>query len=245
MFIVLELLYNGINKSKIHNYTMYVFASKDEYFSNKLFHQLNNKYEGKLFFVKTKKELKDKLEENPEKIFFFHWSYIVKKEVCDKYVCINLHTSNLPYGKGGSPLQNQILDKVYFSRVNAIRMSEKVDAGPIYCSHPVTLQGSLFDIWNVITKVSFILISKIIDNPDMIPVEQKVIEDEIIYKRRKINEITPKECNDLEDFYDRVRMLDGPSYPNTYIVHGDFKIDLTRAQFDGEKILCDAIISKK
>jgi len=224
---------------------MYIFASKDDYFSNKLFQQLNNKYKGILFFVKTKKELTDKLNENPEKIFFFHWSYIVKKEICDNYVCINLHTSNLPYGKGGSPLQNQILDKVYVSRVNAIRMTDKVDAGPIYCSQPVTLQGTLFDIWNVITKVSFNLISKIIDNPDIVPEEQKHIENEVIYKRRKLNELKEDSCANLEEFYDCIRMLDGPSYPSSYITHGNFKIDLTRAKFDGEKILCDAIIGIK
>jgi len=223
---------------------MYIFASKDDYFSNNLFQQLNKKY-GNIYFVKTKKELREKLEENPEKIFFFHWSYIVKKEVCDKYVCINLHTSNLPYGKGGSPLQNQILDKIYSSKVNAIRMSENVDAGPIYCSHPVTLQGTLFDIWNVITNISFILISNIIDNPNMEPKEQKVIENEVIYKRRKNNELKDDSCTNLEKLYDCIRMLDGPAYPNSYITHGNFRIEFTRAQFNGENILCDAIITSK
>ena len=44
----------------------------------------------------------------PDWVFFFHWSDIVPKEVYEKYKCAVIHTGNLPEGRGGSPLQNQI-----------------------------------------------------------------------------------------------------------------------------------------
>ena len=39
-----------------------------------------------------------------------------------------------------------------------------LDAGPIYCSQEVTLQGNLSDIWSMISHISFHLINNIIDN---------------------------------------------------------------------------------
>ena len=45
--------------------------------------------------MKSKNIPKDKKGFNklPEKIFFFHWSYIVPKEIYNNYECINSHSN--------------------------------------------------------------------------------------------------------------------------------------------------------
>ena len=59
------------------------------------------------FFKKINKKIIKKI--NPKIIFFIYWSKIVKEEIFDKYTCIQLHSSDLPKFKGGSPIQNQII----------------------------------------------------------------------------------------------------------------------------------------
>ena len=45
----------------------------------------------------------------PEKVFIPHWSYIIPESIWTVYPCIVFHMTDLPYGRGGSPLQNLIM----------------------------------------------------------------------------------------------------------------------------------------
>ena len=49
------------------------------------------------------------LFQKPDWIFFFHWPKKVPKEIFENNKCVILHTGNLPQGRGGTPIQNQIL----------------------------------------------------------------------------------------------------------------------------------------
>ena len=99
---------------------------------------------------------KDFLRYNsPDWVFFLHWSKIVPEEIYKNHRCVVLHTGNLPKGRGGTPIQNQILDGVIESKVNAIVMDKEIDSGDVYCSAPITLQGSLTDIWMSISDISY------------------------------------------------------------------------------------------
>jgi methionyl-tRNA formyltransferase len=222
---------------------MYILASKKNYFSINLFNKLNEIYDN-FIFISEKKELKDKINDiNPIRVFFLHWSFIVPKSIYNKFECINLHVGNLPKGKGGSPIQNQILEGITQSRVNALRMSDDgLDAGPIYCFEYVSLQGNLFDIWDTLSKVGFKLINNIIENN----VKPKKQEDNNfkVYKRRKNNNIPFDKEDELSKIYDFIRMLDSPYYPNPYLQIGNFKLEFNRANFNGEDILCDVKIKK-
>ena len=74
---------------------------KSEEFKKLYIHWINSKKDLNLSFL-------DKLK--PKFIFLPHWSWIIEKEIFSKYECIAFHTSPLPYGKGGSPIQNLIPD---------------------------------------------------------------------------------------------------------------------------------------
>jgi methionyl-tRNA formyltransferase len=222
----------------------YILFSKDNYFFQKLKEKLETNINQSWVFLTEKKY--DFIETKKPayiKIFFLHWNYIVPEHIFKNYECINIHTSNLPEGKGGSPIQNQIIDNIKHTRVNALKMTnDGLDAGPIYCSKNISLQGNIFDIWNIITETAYLLINEIINN-NLKPIEQeKSIEK--IYKRRKDNSIPFDEETNIEKIYDFIRMLDSNDYPDPYIIVNGYKLSFNRAKFNGKNILSDVIIEK-
>ena len=185
----------------------YLLAAKDNSWSNALNEKLNILLKNYNFDrVCTRKELNQYLKlNNPKKIFFFHWSYIVSFDIYDSYECIVFHTANLSDFRGGSPLQNQIIKNITHSQVNALKMVSEIDAGPIYCKKSITLQGTIYDIWHTITATAFLLIKEIIENPNLKPIEQE--GNVAFYNRLKKNNI-PFESDDLNAIYRFIQMLD-------------------------------------
>src|SRR4051812_7642954 len=41
----------------------------------------------------------------PRYIFFPHWSFVVPKAVLEAHECVCFHMTDVPFGRGGSPLQ--------------------------------------------------------------------------------------------------------------------------------------------
>lgn len=189
-------------------------------------------------------ELEEHLEElKPEWVFFLHWGYHIPPEVYNKFKCVTIHTSNLPYGKGGSPIQNQILDGIHFTHVNAIVTTDPMDSGDVYYSRPITLQGSLDDIWLTITDAAeSIIVDCIVHNPEPTPQLQPEVEPEV-YKRKKDNNLDL--AQDLEYIYDQIRMLDGEGYPNTILDIGRFRFEFSRAKMKENEIICDVKITQR
>ena len=91
-----------------------IACSKNWFVKNKFVRIfLKKKNKNKFIIISKKKDLNlsnlNKI--NPKIIFFPHWSHIVSEKIIIKYKCICFHTSPLPYGRGGSPIQNLILKK--------------------------------------------------------------------------------------------------------------------------------------
>ena len=70
----------------------------------KIFKEKNSQY--KVDIITNPQNLKLKRLENinPEYIFFPYWSWKITPEIYEKYQCIGFHITDLPYGRGGSPL---------------------------------------------------------------------------------------------------------------------------------------------
>ena len=137
----------------------------------------------------------------------------------------------MPYGRGGSPIQNLILNGYEFTPVCALKMISELDAGPIYGQINISLEGKLESIFKRINEAINKLIIKIIKN-QIIPLPQE--GEPHFFKRltEKNNEI-PKEIS-LGEIFDRVRMLDHEDYPNAYIVYGDNKLEFYNASLNNE-----------
>lgn len=194
-------------------------------------------------FIKRKEELTIETVDNfkPDYIFFPHWNWIVKKEIYEKYECVVFHTAPLPYGRGGSPIQNLIMEGIKASPVCAIKMTPKLDAGPIYASSNISLAGDLNSIFSRINDAVNELIVKI-SSEIPTPIEQ-------VGEPRTFKRLTPGDNEitaglKLEEIYDRIRMVDHPDYPRAFIMYGNIKIELCNALIDGDSMEATCLITK-
>ncbi len=181
---------------------------------------------------------------NPSYIFFAHWSWIVPEEIYNSFNCIVFHTAPLPYGRGGSPIQNLILKGFKSSPVCAIKMIKKVDAGPIYCSETISLEGNIVEIFGRIAEAIKNMIEKIVKTtPSITPKEQ--VGKSIIFKRLS------KEVNDLRNtsnkmqIYDLIRMTDGLDYPRAYLNLQGTLAEFSNARKEGEYITAEVKFKDK
>ena len=77
-----------------------------------LFNQLKSEFnDNEWLLIKKKSNFNLQLlnEFKPDKIFIPHWSYIIPEEIFNSFDCIVFHMTDLPFGRGGSPLQNLIV----------------------------------------------------------------------------------------------------------------------------------------
>lgn len=68
---------------------------------------------------------------------------IVPKEVIELFPggIVNLHPSLLPQYRGSAPVEQAILDSKSKTGVSVMRLSEKMDAGPVYAQKSIKLAG--------------------------------------------------------------------------------------------------------
>lgn len=163
----------------------------------------------------------------PKYIFFLHWHWKVPKKTLKTVECICFHMTDLPYGRGGSPLQNLILQGKQESQITAFKMTEEIDAGPIYLKRPVSLIGRAEDIYARVGILCWDMLNWIIAND---PVPQMQIGSPTIFDRRTPEQsILPKKVS-VASLYDFIRMLDAPDYPKAFLEYGNFKIEFSYAQ---------------
>lgn len=161
----------------------------------------------------------------PQYVFFPHWSWIIPEYIFQRFNCVVFHMTDLPYGRGGSPLQNLIMRNTYETKISALKVDDGVDTGKIYMKTPFSVGlGSAEEILRKASQVIFFeMIPQILlTNP--IPYSQSGKVK--IFKRRKPEESDIKKAllRSLDDWYDFVRMLDGEGYPNAFLKVGSFKV---------------------
>lgn len=216
-------------------------SSKKWFFLNKDVKKLIKKKNIYKITDKKKLNLKNISKINPTKIFFPHWSYRVPNKILKKFECICFHTAPLPYGRGGSPIQNLIIRKFKKAPVCAIKMTNKIDSGPIYLKKNISLNGSLNEIFERISDAVLFMITKIIKNK-IIPKHQP--GKPLYFKRISEKESIINQFEKLDSVYDKIRMLDSEEYPNAYFKFGNTIIKLQGAKNKRNYILCNAKIFK-
>lgn len=179
----------------------------------------------------------------PRFIFFPHWSWKIPAEITRRYECILFHMTDLPFGRGGTPLQNLISRGMERTVISAIRVTEEVDAGPIYLKHPLPLYGSAEEIYIQASRIIFEqMIPEILERrPSPIPQEGEVT----FFPRRTPVESDLGNIKDLQALYDHIRMLDAPGYPRAYLETDHLIVELSRASIHTGGIRADAWIRMK
>jgi methionyl-tRNA formyltransferase len=135
-----------------------------------------------------------------------------------------LHPSDLPNFRGGSPIQNQIINGVKKSAVTIFKINNIIDGGPIFKKKKLFLTGGINKIFNQIEKIGTNLTIEIIRGK--YKVRNQNLNNSIVFKRRspKDSEITLKEIKDKTGEYllNKIQMLEDP-YPNAFIKTKDNK----------------------
>lgn len=194
----------------------YIVASNKSW-NKQIYQKIISNYDGNWIYIESPEELTvDALRSyKPKAIFFLHWSFKVADAITNNYTCINFHMTDLPYGRGGSPLQHLILSGHKETVVTAFQMEKQLDAGPIYLKRPLSLEGNAKDIYVRCSKIAAEMIGEIITQ-NIQPVPQE--GNPIVFKRRNPTESeVPNKLEDLTQLYDFIRMLDAEGYPKAFI----------------------------
>lgn len=141
--------------------------------------------------------------------------------------------TDVPYGRGGSPLQNLIARGHRETVLTALRMTAEVDAGPVYMKRPLSLEGTAQDIFQRAAESSMGMIGEIIAHE---PSPTPQTGTPVFFKRRKPEQSEVPVDATPAAFYDHIRMLDAPGYPHAFLRHGSWVARFTDAQLDGDTI---------
>ncbi len=169
----------------------------------------------------------------PKYVFFPHWSWFVPSEILNEFNCVCFHMTDVPYGRGGSPLQNLIIRGHESTKLTALKMMDELDAGPVYLKCNMSLSGSAADVFNRSSSTTFDMIEDIVRN-ELSPKPQ--VGEVVKFTRR-----TPKQSEllselNLKTFYNTVRMLDAESYPRAYIKLGGLKLEFSDILNSGNEL---------
>jgi methionyl-tRNA formyltransferase len=178
----------------------------------------------------------------PDYIFFPHWSYLIPEEVYEQFNCVIFHMTDVPFGRGGSPLQNLIAREVYETKISALRCVKELDAGPVYLKKPLSLYGDAQEIYYRANNIMVEMMIEIASNK-LAPQPQQ--GEARVFKRRTSQESNIAELTNLEKVFDYIRMLDADGYPKAFLEFGNFRLEFSRASFKGDKIIADVEIKEK
>ena len=130
----------------------------------KMFHAVIKKYPGQWHLVDNPAgltvDLINKLQ--PRYVFFPHWSALVPQEVLDCVPCVCFHETDVPYGRGGSPVQNLIVRGHEKTKITALKMEAGLDTGPVYMKRPLSLLGTAEEIFVRASRIVADMILEII-----------------------------------------------------------------------------------
>ena len=173
----------------------------------------------------TPEELKESIKSDIDVIFFPHWSWLVPDEILSRFNCVCFHSTPLPYGRGGSPVQNMVLNGKENTEFVALKMIKEVDAGPIYMRNTVSLIGGGEEVFRRIYKTSISMMSELLKG---LPIPQEQNNENIYeFKRRTPRDSEMLMTESIEHIFDKIRILDIEGYPPAFLDIGDYRLTFT------------------
>lgn len=94
------------------------------------------------------------LYNNLDYIFVPFWSWYIPASIYDNWEVIIFHITALPYGRGGSALQNLIVRGHKDTEISAIRCVKEIDAGDIYTQRYLRIgEGTADEIYDKADRI--------------------------------------------------------------------------------------------
>ena len=224
----------------------YVVATTKSWNINN-YEELVLKFPDEEFYLITEKEQLTRkfLDEiQPQYVFFPHWSWIIPKEIYENYECVVFHMTDLPFGRGGSPLQNLIVRGIYDTKVSAIKVESGIDTGPVYMKMPIDISyGNVEEILGCVSEIVFKKMIPCFLQKELCASQQ---EGEVVcFKRRTADESRIPEGISERQIYDYIRMLDGEGYPKAYKDVDDVRMYFSNARLTDEGVCADVKIVRR
>lgn len=176
-------------------------------------------------------------------VFFVHWSDRVPEDVLQNYRCVGFHMTDLPFGRGGSPLQNCIRRGMQKTVLTAYRMTSELDSGPIYLREfdiPIDV-GAAQDIYSHISIIAIDMAYRIWQqNIQPEPQDGTIIN----FARLKPEDSLISGYESIQQLYDHIRMLDAEGYPSAFLRYGKLRVNFSEARdVAGALLLTRAVVS--
>jgi methionyl-tRNA formyltransferase len=225
------------------HFGMHFIVAGSKSWSRRVFDEVIRKYPGVWYFAAGHDVLSPEWVRsiNPRYIFFLHWSWKVPDEISSAFECVCFHMTDVPYGRGGSPLQNLILRGHRHTKLTALRMVKDFDAGPVYLKADLCLEGGAEEIYIRASRLAANMIRRIIEER-IEPVPQS--GEPVIFSRRKPQESAIPNLPNLQALYDFIRMLDADGYPRAFLEHADFRYEFSRTTLYDGRIIADVTITQ-
>ena len=191
--------------------------------------------------VTEKSELTDEMlrEVRPRYIFFPHWSWMIPECIYERYECVVFHMTDLPFGRGGSPLQNLLVRGIYQTKLCALRAGAGADTGPVYLREPLDISEGNAD--EILRRASGIVFEKMMPcflNKELVPEEQE--GRPVVFSRRSREQSMIPDGLYGRQLYDFIRMLDGEGYPAAFRNIPGGRICFRNARLAGDSVYADA-----
>ena len=156
-------------------------------------------------------------------LFALSCEQIIKKDLLalNKYNMV-AHPSNLPIGRGWSPIAWDILkgsEKIFVSLLN---INEKIDAGDIYKKECIYLNGT--ELNNEIKELQYNLTKDLIlsflDDFPNIKLHPQNEKDATYYKKRTIKDAYLDTNKTIKEQFNLLRISDNKRYPARFKIEG-------------------------
>jgi len=180
---------------------------------------------------------------DPEWIFVPHWSHLIPEAIWSRWPTVIFHMTDLPYGRGGSPLQNLIQHGHSNTMLTALRCSAELDAGPVFLKEPLSLQGSAEEIFLRADALTETMIARIVREQ---PEPQPQQGEPVLFSRRKPAQSNLAVCppGDLLACYDQIRMLDAEGYPHAFLEAHGLRLEFRRVSRRSDALYADVRITR-
>ena len=164
---------------------------------------------------------------NPQWIFVPHWSHLIPESIWSSWPTVIFHMTDLPYGRGGSPLQNLIQRGHSTTFLTALRCTAGLDTGDIFIKQALSLCGSAEEIFLRADALIEDMIERIVlEEPTPTPQEG----EPVLFSRRTPDQSNLAMCTagDMSSWYDQIRMLDAEGYPHAYLEVNGMRLEFRR-----------------
>lgn len=180
--------------------------------------------------IKSEEEYKERVlsysDDFVDCIVLVGWSWIIKDDTLERFLCVGMHPSDLPMFRGGSPIQHQIIAGLEKTKISLMTISpDGVDVGDVWLKEDWDINGSTMGaILMSLSESTAKLLNAFFDSYDELTPIRQDLNKGSYYKRRNIEEskVTWEQLSNMKlvDVYNLIRALGDP-YPNIYIEDND------------------------